>query len=471
MIPGSRLPGATPALALGLVFAGLALGIGLVVQPGAVIPLTIEAATLFVLSAFVLKLESNEETRRWVWGLFAAAVSLRFGALLLVHFWLSPYFFAPDAWGYEQTGVLLSNYWSGRGVFPAALSGHWQVAYAYINGFFVFTLGEASIGAAVMNTFVGSWTAVVTFYLAREVMGVLAGRVAGVLTAIFPSLVLWSVLNIRDALATFLVVLTTWLAVRIYRSPRLREIVLLVFLLVAMSSLRDYMALLVFVGTLVGWALALRPGRFASTLAVGTGVAILAAFGADQLGLFSTVPLDNPVESMAGMREALQQGATSAYGQEYETETFAGALVFLPIGLSYLLLAPFPWRVETALQATAVPEAFLWYLLLPITAWGIGYAVRRGNSPALVALGIAAVVVTCYALVEGNFGTAFRHRAQIVPVLFVFTATGLVLLRQRWEARRRSSRQRWQSLAVRPVLPRSPRPPVDSAIGDSRGVS
>ena len=43
----------------------------------------------------------------------------------------------------------------------------------------------------------------------------------------------------------------------------------------------------------------------------------------------------------------------------------------------------------------------------------------------LVVLAVLVIVVSSYALVEGNFGTAYRHRAQIMPLFFVFTGAGL----------------------------------------------
>jgi hypothetical protein len=52
-------------------------------------------------------------------------------------------------------------------------------------------------------------------------------------------------------------------------------------------------------------------------------------------------------------------------------------------------------------------------------------------SAALVPASVLLVVVSSYALVEGNFGTAYRHRAQIMPLFFVFAGVGLSWLKAR----------------------------------------
>lgn len=50
---------------------------------------------------------------------------------------------------------------------------------------------------------------------------------------------------------------------------------------------------------------------------------------------------------------------------------------------------------------------------------------------ALIPLAVLVIVVASYALVEGNFGTAYRHRAQIMPLFFVFSAVGLSRFKER----------------------------------------
>ena len=68
---------------------------------------------------------------------------------------------------------------------------------------------------------------------------------------------------------------------------------------------------------------------------------------------------------------------SSGFGQEYDVSTPAGALATLPIGLVYLLFAPFPWAVSGLRQALVVPETLVWYALMPAFVRGLAFGLRR----------------------------------------------------------------------------------------------
>ena len=95
------------------------------------------------------------------------------------------------------------------------------------------------------------------------------------------------------------------------------------------------------------------------------------------------------------------------------------------------LFAPFPWDIVTTLQAAAMPETLLWYPLFLLSILGFRISLRNRRTAALVPLSVLLVVVSSYALVEGNFGTAYRHRAQIMPLFFVFSGVGLSWIKVR----------------------------------------
>ncbi len=452
--PAEQSPLVPMLFASMFVIASIAIGLGLVASPGTVIPLTLEFAVFLMVTVGIIHVaEPPGATRDWLLKLTAVALTLRFTALVAVHFVLDPMFFAPDAWFYGRLGEVLAVHWRGEGPYPHYLERTSQKLYPYLNGFFHYALGSSHLGMAIGNVFAGVWTALVTFYLGRAVMGDQVGRLAGVLVAVFPSMVMWSVLNIRDAIATLIATLIVWLAVRLHHRFSLGGVALIVGLILILTTIRDYMGLLLLVGLVLGYSAAVRPGRVGQTLLAGTIVALFLVLAVGQLELFSVSPLESPLETMEGMRQALQHGATSGYGAEYSTGTVGGALRFLPVGVAYLLMAPFPWHLETALQTTAMPETLVWYTLIPLTIWGLRYAITKGASQNVILVGVLAVVIGCYALVEGNFGTAYRHRAQIMPVLYVFTAAGLILFRHRWRERK-SSRNRLMTRLAEPPAAR-----------------
>ncbi len=440
--PGGN--GANPLIPLAalLVGAGVILGFALAEEPGLVVPVTLFFLLLLGLTHVLLTLETREATRRWLWGLIGAALGVRALAFLVTNFVYRADFFAPDVGYYRWAGEAIGAHWVRGGPLPGRFADGWFELYPHIGAGFYALLQDATVGPVVLNAFAGVWTAVVVYYLGREILGEPAGKLAAILTAFLPSLVLWSVLNIRDALAMLFITLAVWLGVRAYREVNVKELLLLVAVLFVASTLRDYMAVLVLGGLALGFALAFRRHRVWSTLAVGTVVFLGVAFALDQFEIFRTVDWDSPLETADQMRRGFHLEAGSAYAVDYDTSTLAGALRFLPLGMSFLLFGPFPWALESTLQMLTFPEVALWYLVFPLTVWGLSWGVRKGAAQNLILLGVLAVLVSSYALVEGNFGTAYRHRAQIMPLFFIFTAAGLILLRHRWGARKRPERQR-----------------------------
>jgi len=117
-------------------------------------------------------------------------------------------------------------------------------------------------------------------------------------------------------------------------------------------------------------------------------------------------------------------GASSQFEQA-DISTPVKAALFLPKGLAYFLLAPFPWMLGSIRQVLAAPETLFFYWLIPWMIRGIRHLVRHHLGSSLMVLLITAGLTLGYALGEGNAGTAYRHRAQILCFFLIFAAVGL----------------------------------------------
>jgi hypothetical protein len=116
----------------------------------------------------------------------------------------------------------------------------------------------------------------------------------------------------------------------------------------------------------------------------------------------------------------------SGYGSEYDVSTPGGALAALPLGLAYLLLAPFPWAITSVRQLLVLPETLVWYALVPAFVRGLAYSIRHRLRDVLPILMFAVTLTIAYALMQGNVGTAYRQRTQVTMFYFVFMAVGMV---------------------------------------------
>src|SRR5260370_26071384 len=146
---------------------------------------------------------------------------------------------------------------------------------------------------------------------------------------------------------------------------------------------------------------------------------MLGLAGGTQAGLESLA-----CATVSRFRHGMETTAQSGFSVDADVSTPVRALMFLPIGLSELLLGPFPWQFGSVRALMAAPETVYWWLLFPSAVRGMWWMFRKrfgSTSPML----LFAVTLSCaYSLVHGNVGSGFRQRAQIFIILFVFAALG-----------------------------------------------
>jgi hypothetical protein len=120
----------------------------------------------------------------------------------------------------------------------------------------------------------------------------------------------------------------------------------------------------------------------------------------------------------------------SAFAADVDVSTAEGALTVLPVGLAYLLFAPFPWAITGIRQVLTLPETLVWYSLMPALVRGLRYTGREKLRAALPILVFAVTLTVAYAVFQGNVGTAYRQRTQITMFFFIFMGVGIELKRR-----------------------------------------
>jgi len=117
--------------------------------------------------------------------------------------------------------------------------------------------------------------------------------------------------------------------------------------------------------------------------------------------------------------------------------TTSGAIAAIPIGFIYLLFAPFPWQLASLRQIVTLPEMLIWWSVFPMLVLGLWFSVKfrlRRISPILI---FTTMLTLAYSVFQGNVGTAYRQRAQILVFYFMFVAVGIVLMKEKREDRKR----------------------------------
>jgi hypothetical protein len=115
----------------------------------------------------------------------------------------------------------------------------------------------------------------------------------------------------------------------------------------------------------------------------------------------------------------------------------------------YLLLAPFPWQLASLRQSITLPEMVVWWASLPLLFLGFWFAIKyrlRMISPILI---FTVMLTFAYSVFQGNVGTAYRQRSQLLVFYFIFVAVGFVLLQEKREERKRLGILKRREIAAR----------------------
>lgn len=362
------------------------------------------------------------------WPYFRIALGIRIAAATLIRATGLSDFFAPDRNGYEAGGAALAERWWGDhlssvGRVVRAYSGDVNF-YHYANGVSYF-LGTGPSAILLANCLLGALVPGLVASITSRLGGNRSACLkAALLAALFPSLVIWSSINIRDvwAMAAILFALDSALAVRERLSPP--RFAVFVGAMVLLGLLRGYMFVLVAVGLGLSVIATISINRFRG-FAAALLTAAVCFYVYSVSGFGKRWVQDASLERVAAIREGMTGGASSAYLVGADVSTAAGATKFLPLGLAYFWLSPFPWSIRNLRQSLAIPEVLFFYWLIPIIITGARTALRERFGRAATLLSVVAIVSIAYALVEGNYGTAYRHRAQVLAPLLAVAGIGL----------------------------------------------
>ena len=400
------------------------------------------------LGLVLVRRSSRADERRFLLGLFLAAFALRVVAAVASHFVLGSLgrggFLLLDDRAYDKLGWTLAGVWMG--IFPGVRESdeYLLVNYTYLVAIIYYLMGYSLLAAKMLNVAFGALLAVVVYAIGAEVLGRRTARVAAVITAFFPSLVAWSVLNLKDILVVLLAAVAVLGLLRYARRHEWWALVLALAAFMGLENLRQ------FVFFILGWLMPIG-FLFADRSHVSRKVVLLAPL---VVGVIAINLLTH--NGSYGLNWLTARGLSAAEWTRFLAETNAQtgietepvkpvkdnstivqrSIAYLPKGVFYALFGPLPWDARSGLAMAAIPEMLAWYALLAAALLGLKLSFRRHWRDLVLPMGFAAGWVVALALTEGNTGNIFRHRSMIMPFVFLVAAVGLLWLRDRWQASR-----------------------------------
>lgn len=394
----------------------------------------------------VLIISRQSESSQFLLKIFISGLLVRMllGAAIFVFRGQS--FFGGDALTYDWIGEAQLRAWGGddfywqivKGFTGRAAGGGWGMVY--LVAVIYAGIGRNLLAVQFVNAVVGAATAPIIYLCAMEVFNNLrVARISALAVAFFPSLVLWSSQGLKDGPIVFFLALTILATLKLTRKFDLKYLLILVSSLCALLSLRFYVfymitaavagALLIGVGKLTALNFV---RRFALIITIGLALTYLG------ITRYANVQLESYVNLERIQRSRLDAAtsARSGFSAQSDVSTSEGALSTIPIGLVYLLFAPFPWQVTTLRQSITLPEMVVWWASFPLLILGLWFSIRyrlRQISPILI---FTVMLSLGYSIFQGNVGNAYRQRSQLLVFYFIFVAVGYVLLVEKREERK-----------------------------------
>jgi hypothetical protein len=389
--------------------------------------------------------------------IFIAALLVRLIVASLIFANYGQEFFGGDAFTYDFLGQTQLQAWAGdsyaRVLLQNRMSG-WGMSY-FVGSVYA-VIGRNMLAIQLINAVMGAVTAVVVFIAAQEVFtNSRVSKVAAVSIAFYPSLILWSSQGLKDGPIVFLLALAIMATLKLGQKFTVKYLIVLILALLILLSLRFYIFYMI--AAAVGGALVIGARQF-TTISFIRQFAILVAlavaltyvgvpkFATEQYETFGNL------EKVERSRRDMAQRGESGYGEDSDVSTVHGAISNIPLGMLYLLFAPFPWQLTSLRQAITLPEMILWWASFPMMILGLWFSMRyrlRMIAPILV---FTTLLSLAYSVFQGNVGTAYRQRSQLLVFYFIFVAVGYVVVIEKLEDRKR--RQLYPTV-ISPVLPLS----------------
>jgi hypothetical protein len=292
-------------------------------------------------------------------------------------------------------------------------------------------------------------TGVVVYYTAMSLFNnVRVAKLAALLVTFFPSLILWSSQALKDGLIILALSVSILATLRLMEKITVGWVVVITVSLLTLLSLRFYIFYMMTAAVAGSFVMGMKTlsaqgflQRFVAVTAIGLaftwfGVLNYANSQFDRFANLKQIQLSRQDQSEAG----------SGFGKDVDITTTEGALSVIPLGVVYLLFAPFPWQFSTLRQSITLPEMIVWWFSFPLLVLGMWYSIKhrlRQVSPIVI---FTTMLTLVYSVFQGNVGTAYRQRSQLLVFYFIFVAVGGIIMKERAENRRLQAQMAKQEL-------------------------
>jgi len=297
--------------------------------------------------------------------------------------------------------------------------------------------GYSPLSLFFISSIAGSISGLFIYLIAKELFSKNVARISAGFAFFWPSFIMWSTQNLKEPMVAMFTFIFLWAI--FYMSKHLHA----VFIFLCLACLWTLFMISFPLFIIIVFAICLSVlFLFTSHFLQNKGVAIIVIgilgvlafiFLKDSAISFIAKKSNYDISSYNSILDFFQyHRSVRAHGslqflKEINISNPVKAIFYAPLGLLYAIFAPFPWQLGSVMQIMAVPETIVFYALFPCTVKGVIFAYKKRFAQSILILSIILAMLSFLALVEGNSGTLFRHRAIVFYLILMFTAAGMTL--------------------------------------------
>jgi 4-amino-4-deoxy-L-arabinose transferase-like glycosyltransferase len=332
--------------------------------------------------------------------------------------------FEREAWSIAQGGFfnVIDNY-----IGPDAKFISWLIAIPYS------LFGRSILLAKSITLFFGMGSVFLGWLLAKKIWNNNIANKVGWAIALFPSLILYSVLVLREAYIAFFLLLALYGIAGWIKNDEYKSIVLALIGFTGATFFHGALMVggLVFL-IIVGVVKLKQFLKLLTNLKINIEsiilIILISIFLQNYLSNKINVPYLGNFAASTNIERIFSktQGATRGVASWPEWTKISSPIEFLykaPVRSIYIVLAPFPWDVKKTKHLIGMLDAFLYAYLTFLILFNIKFIWKDPF------LRIVLIILLTYLLVfgigVGNFGTGVRHRSKFV-IMFILLAAPIL---------------------------------------------
>jgi hypothetical protein len=422
------------AFTVAVVCGSLWLGNEVVIAPQFYLAIVVGVIPLAVGIWIILRSRTPDQS--FVMRVFVAALVVRYILAYVIYSRNLQQFLGADADTYDTFGNALLQSWQGS-VDPNA---YWLVKYTsartsgfgmyYFVAWIYYVIGQNALAIQLINCAIGAGVCVAGYKIAMMVYpNTRVARTVALMTAFSPSLILWTSQGLKDGPIMLCLCLCVLYTLKVREKIEVKSFVLLIASLLCLYTLRNYAAYIMFTAT-SGALLFTVSGKLSPVRILQGAVLVVTiglAFSYFGVGEIARSGID--LQKIQNARVWGAKASNSGFGGDVDITDAQAAIEYLPLGILYVLLSPFPWMINNLRQLITLPELIAWWCLMPMMAKGYWFALRKRLRQSFVICTFVIGLTFAFALYQSNAGTAYRHRSQLYVFFFIFICIGLELRR------------------------------------------